>query len=126
MKKNEKIDLWEQYSINLIEIPKRYYDYEEKIKNILIFPHLPNKLKNALKDYLDIINKKIELIGSELSKYARTLPKIYPNSYPISLFSSSIKIDYNIHPLENGAKIIYNYFTDYYSNIYKDIKSYIN
>lgn len=74
-----KAILWSKYKYGVMSLPAEYMETQAEFKKITDSPLLPKKCLELVKDYLQTVNKNIEILGDVLTECAQEMPEKYPN-----------------------------------------------
>ena len=70
---------WNKYKFGPIGYTKKYIVQTERLRNIMVSPLLPSKLKVLLNDFLNICRDNLSKVGEVLVEISKEMPEKYPN-----------------------------------------------
>jgi hypothetical protein len=71
--------MWQSYSYDLVLFNQEYNDKISELEKLKTNPVLPSELRALIGDYIDALEKNIELMGNVLTKLSQEIPKNYPS-----------------------------------------------
>lgn len=69
--------LWAEYQQYELAIPQKFSEQEKKIQDMLENPLFPSECVRLLNEYLDTVDKNLELVRDLLTKCAKEMPAKY-------------------------------------------------